>query len=217
LAIDQSYESLADFYQLRGETWNTTVFAITSVASSSWLSHSADKMRGALSCTPSQPHQSAYAAYAFEYQHPRGAECLSGQPADGRKSTLDASVFRIRQLPSFSRLGPRRSRADSNRRTLPVAHAILTAARNANLTIVEDDSFGDLPMAMTNRLATLDQLNNVISVGTFSKTLSASLRSGFVAARGTTISALAELKMLTTVNSSGHIERLLHRLLTDGH
>jgi DNA-binding transcriptional MocR family regulator len=101
--------------------------------------------------------------------------------------------------------------------TLPVAHAILTAARNANLTIVEDDPFADLPMAMTNRLATLDQLNNVISVGTFSKTLSASLRSGFVAARGTTISALAELKMLTTVNSSGHIERLLHRLLKDGH
>jgi DNA-binding transcriptional MocR family regulator len=101
--------------------------------------------------------------------------------------------------------------------TLPVAHAVLTAAAKHNLTIVEDDPFADLPMAMTNRLTTLDQLNNVISVGTFSKTLSASLRSGYIAARADRIGALAELKMLTTVNSSGHIERLLHRLLADGH
>src|SRR5690606_32519765 len=67
------------------------------------------------------------------------------------------------------------------------------------------------------RLATLGQLNNVISIGTFSKTLSASLRSGFIATRSDRIAALAELKMLTTVNSSGHVERLLHRLLVDGH
>lgn len=101
--------------------------------------------------------------------------------------------------------------------TLPVAHAVLTAASRHNLTIVEDDPFADLPMAMAHRLTTLDQLNNVISVGTFAKTLSASLRSGFIAARSDRIAALAELKMLTTVNSSGHIERLLHRLLADGH
>jgi DNA-binding transcriptional MocR family regulator len=101
--------------------------------------------------------------------------------------------------------------------TLPVAHAILKEASRHNLTIVEDDPFADLPMGMPNRLTTLDQLNNVISVGTFAKTLSASLRSGFIAARSDRIEALAELKMLTTVNSSGHVERVLHRLLVDGH
>lgn len=101
--------------------------------------------------------------------------------------------------------------------TLPVAHAVLKAATRSNLVIVEDDPFADLPMGTANRLATLDQLNNVISIGTFSKTLSASLRSGFIAARNDRIATLAELKMLTTVNSSGHVERLLHRLLVDGH
>lgn len=101
--------------------------------------------------------------------------------------------------------------------TLPVAHAILTAAGRHKLTIVEDDPFADLPLASAHRLATLDQLDNVISIGTFSKTLSASLRSGFIVARGDRIAALAELKMLTTVNSSGHVERLLHRLMADGH
>ena len=101
--------------------------------------------------------------------------------------------------------------------TLPVAHAVLTAAARHNVLIVEDDPFADLPTTVDNRLVRLDQLNNVISVGTFSKTLSASLRSGYVAARSDRIAELAELKMLTTVNSSGHIERLLHRLLAEGH
>jgi DNA-binding transcriptional MocR family regulator len=101
--------------------------------------------------------------------------------------------------------------------TTPVAHAILTAADRHGLTVVEDDPFADLPGVPGNRLATLDQLKNVISIGTFSKTLSASLRSGFIAARSDRIAALGELKMLTTVNSSGHVERLLHRVLADGH
>ena len=101
--------------------------------------------------------------------------------------------------------------------TVPIAHAVLKTATKHNLVIVEDDPFADLPTTDSNRLATLDQLNNVISVGTFSKTLSASLRSGFIAARSDRIAALAELKMLTTVNSSGHVERLLHRLLLEGH
>lgn len=101
--------------------------------------------------------------------------------------------------------------------TLPVAHALLKIATQFNLTIVEDDPFIDLPTIAKSRLATLDQLNSVILVGTFSKTLSAGLRSGFIAARSDRIAALAELKMLTTVNSSGHVERLIHRLLVDGH
>jgi DNA-binding transcriptional MocR family regulator len=100
---------------------------------------------------------------------------------------------------------------------LPVAHAILAAAGRANVTIVEDEPFADIATSSLIRLATLDQLNIVVSVGTFSKTLSASLRSGFIAARKDRIAELCELKMLTTVNSSGHVERLLHRLLEDGH
>lgn len=101
--------------------------------------------------------------------------------------------------------------------SLPVAHAVLSAVSRHNTVIVEDDPFTDLPTTVDLRLATLDQLNTVISIGTFSKTLSASLRSGFIAARQDRIAALAELKMLTTVNSSGHVERLLHRLLSEGH
>jgi DNA-binding transcriptional MocR family regulator len=102
--------------------------------------------------------------------------------------------------------------------TLPFAHAILNVAARNRVIVVEDDPFADLPIVGEDcRLARLDQLDNVIFVGTYSKTLSASLRSGFIAARPDRIAALAELKMLTTVNSSGHIESLIHRVISDGH
>jgi DNA-binding transcriptional MocR family regulator len=100
---------------------------------------------------------------------------------------------------------------------LPTAHAVLSIAVRHGLMVVEDDPFVDLPTVGSVRMTTLDQLNNLISVGTFSKTLSASLRCGFIAARSDIIASLAELKMLTTVNSSGHVEQLVYDLINDGH
>jgi DNA-binding transcriptional MocR family regulator len=100
---------------------------------------------------------------------------------------------------------------------LPTAHALLNIASINNMLIVEDEPFIDLPTVRGVGLAPLDQLKNVICVRTFAKTLSASLRTGFIAAREDLIASLAELKMLTTVNSSGHVERLLYSLISEGH
>ncbi|RWO86175.1 PLP-dependent aminotransferase family protein [Mesorhizobium sp.] len=100
---------------------------------------------------------------------------------------------------------------------LPTAHSILTIAARCDMLVVEDDPFVDLPTVRGVGLAPLDQLRNVICVRTFAKTLSASLRCGYIAARPDLIASLAELKMLTTVNSSGHIERLIHGLISEGH
>jgi DNA-binding transcriptional MocR family regulator len=100
---------------------------------------------------------------------------------------------------------------------LPTAHAVLSIAVRHGLMVVEDDPFVDLPTVGAVRMTSLDQLDNLISIGTFSKTLSASLRCGFVAARPDIIASLAELKMLTTVNSSGHVEQLVFNLINDGH
>lgn len=100
---------------------------------------------------------------------------------------------------------------------LPTAHGLLTIAAKHDFMVVEDDPFSDLPTVNGAGLAPLDQLRNVIAIGTFSKTLSASLRCGYIAGRADIIASLAELKMLTTVNSSGYVERLLHGLLSEGH
>jgi DNA-binding transcriptional MocR family regulator len=56
----------------------------------------------------------------------------------------------------------------------------------------------------------------VIYVGTFAKTLSASLRSGYIAADPDTIGALADLKMITRANSSGYVEQIIYDLITSG-
>ena len=62
-----------------------------------------------------------------------------------------------------------------------VAFMVLQAAERHNFTVVEDDIFCDLQIKPTPRLATLDQLNRVIYARSFSKTLSGSLRVGFMA------------------------------------
>lgn len=100
--------------------------------------------------------------------------------------------------------------------TLPVAHRLLQIATAAGITIVENDPFADVMPATSPRLVALDQLERVIYVGTFAKTLSASLRSGFIAAAPTLIGALRDLKMVTSVNSSGFVERVLHDLIENG-
>lgn len=101
--------------------------------------------------------------------------------------------------------------------TLGRAHDILRVAERLDFMVVEDDAFGDLMPPSAARLAALDQLRRVIYVGTFAKILSASLRVGYVAASSDVIANLANMKMLTIVNSSGYVERIVHTVLNDGH
>lgn len=100
--------------------------------------------------------------------------------------------------------------------SLPVAHRLLQIAGAHDITLVENDPFADVMPPASPRLAALDQLERVIYVGTFAKTLSASLRSGFIAAAPGLVGALCDLKMVTSVNSSGFVERVLHDLIESG-
>jgi len=98
-----------------------------------------------------------------------------------------------------------------------VAFKILQAAERYNFSIVEDDIFCDLQVKTTPRLATLDQLNRVIYARSFSKTLSGSLRVGFIACRQNIANELADIKMLTSITTSQFTERLVYLMLVDGH
>ncbi|EKS42585.1 hypothetical protein HMPREF9696_00128 [Afipia clevelandensis ATCC 49720] len=100
--------------------------------------------------------------------------------------------------------------------TLPVAYRLLRTATEHNLRIVDSDPFADVLPNTSPRLAALDQLDRVIYVGTFAKTLSASLRSGYIAANTDTIARLADLKMITRANSSGYVEQIIYDLMTSG-
>jgi DNA-binding transcriptional MocR family regulator len=98
-----------------------------------------------------------------------------------------------------------------------VAFKVLQAAERHNFTIVEDDIFSDLQVRTTPRLATLDQLNRVIYARSFSKTLSGSLRVGFLACSQDIANELADIKMLTSITTSQFTERLIYLMLVDGH
>ena len=97
------------------------------------------------------------------------------------------------------------------------ARALLQLTAPYDLTIVEDDAFADLLPAAAPRLAALDGLRRVIQVGTFSKTLSASLRVGWLAGAPETVRALNDLKLVTIVATSQYAERLVHGLIAEGH
>lgn len=98
-----------------------------------------------------------------------------------------------------------------------VAYRILQLAEKYNLTIVEDDIYGDFHPAPVARLASLDQLDRVIYLNSFSKTVSAGLRVGFIACKRQLAESLTDLKLLTGLTTSVINERLVYQLLTDGH
>jgi DNA-binding transcriptional MocR family regulator len=78
-----------------------------------------------------------------------------------------------------------------------VAFRLLGAARAHDTTIVEDDIFADFEPEPSPRLAVLDGLDRVIRIGSFSKTLSASIRCGYIAARTDWIEGLIDLQVAT--------------------
>tara|TARA_R110001583_G_scaffold195522_1_gene375075 strand:- start:42622 stop:44025 length:1404 start_codon:yes stop_codon:yes gene_type:complete len=98
-----------------------------------------------------------------------------------------------------------------------VAFRILQLAEKHDFLVIEDDTYADFHPHSTTRLANLDQLNRVIFVGSFSKTLSGSLRVGYLAARPDIAAELNDVKTLTALCSSEFNEQLVYQMLTDGH
>ncbi|WP_018182434.1 PLP-dependent aminotransferase family protein [Kaistia granuli] len=96
------------------------------------------------------------------------------------------------------------------------AHRILKLAEQHGLTIVEDDIFADFETAPAPRLAAFDGLDRVIEIGSFSKTLSASARCGFIAARPDWIDGLVDLKIATSFGGGRFNAELALAVLRDG-
>lgn len=96
------------------------------------------------------------------------------------------------------------------------AHRVLKLADQAGLTIIEDDIFADFENTPAARLAAFDGLNRVVHIGSFSKTLSASVRCGFIAAPLAWIEGLVDLKIATTFGGCRLSAELVLSLLRNG-
>ncbi len=98
-----------------------------------------------------------------------------------------------------------------------VAHRILRAAAAHDVTIVEDEIFADFEPEPSPRLAVFDGLERVLRIGSFSKTLSASVRCGYIAARSDWIEGLIDLQIATNFSAAGQLAAtIVHTLLADG-
>ena len=97
-----------------------------------------------------------------------------------------------------------------------VAHRLLRLAEQHDLLIIEDDIFADLEYEPAPRLAAFDGLERVIQIGSFSKTLSAAIRCGYVATRPDWIEGLIDLKIATSFGGNRLAAEVVHGVLTDG-
>ena len=98
---------------------------------------------------------------------------------------------------------------------LPTAHAVLQIAMLHGLRIVDNDPFVDLPDQPGTPLALMDQFDTVIAISSYSKLLSASFRVGYVIATPQIAREVAELKLITVVNSSRFSEMLTSEMVTN--
>ena len=96
------------------------------------------------------------------------------------------------------------------------AHRLLKLAEQHGLTIIEDDIFADFELTPAPRLAAFDGLDRVIHIGSFSKTLSAAARCGFIAARPEWIEGLIDLKIATSFGGARLNAELVLGVLSDG-
>jgi DNA-binding transcriptional MocR family regulator len=95
-------------------------------------------------------------------------------------------------------------------------HRVVQLAERHQLWVVENDIYADLDPEPRPSLASLDQLQRVVHIGSFSKTISPNLRVGYVAAHPDVLEDLAQLKMISGLTSSEFAERLAYGALIDG-
>lgn len=100
--------------------------------------------------------------------------------------------------------------------TPKAAYRLLELARERDVRIIEDDIYADFQEGPATRLATLDSEQRVIYLASFSKTLSSSLRVGYLVADEDLIARLAELKMVSGIGNSRFAEQVVAQMLANG-
>lgn len=93
------------------------------------------------------------------------------------------------------------------------AFRLLQVAEKYGVTIVENDSVADLKPTSSARITSLDQLRRTVYIGSFTKSVAAALRVGFIAAEAGLAERLADIKMLMHVSTSEYAERTVDTVL----
>ncbi len=129
-------------------------------------------------------------------------------------AALEAALVEHRPRVFFTQ--PRLQSPTGSVATLAQLHRVLQLAEKHDVLIVENDIYADLDPEPRPSLASLDQLNRVVHVGSYSKTISPNIRVGHLVAHPDLVEDLAQLKMIAGLTSSEFGERLAYGALTEG-
>ena len=129
-------------------------------------------------------------------------------------AALEALV--VEHKPKVFFTHPRLQSPTGSVASLAHLHRVLQLAETHHITLVENDIYADLDPEPRPSLASLDQLQRVVYMSSFSKTISPNLRVGFMAAPPDLLEDFAQLKMISGLTSSEFSERLVLGALQDG-
>lgn len=151
--------------------------------------------------------------FALRYQ---GAQLLGvpRTPQGWDLAALDTLLAAHRPKVFFTQ--PRLHSPTGSVASLAQLHRVLQLAEKHDLTIVENDIYADLDPEPRPSLASLDQLSRVLTIGSYSKTISPNIRVGFLLGHPDLVEDLAQLKMISGLTSAEFGERLAHGALTEG-
>jgi DNA-binding transcriptional MocR family regulator len=142
---------------------------------------------------------------------------LVGAPRTPQGWDLESLEARIKQhRPKVFFTQPRLQSPTGSTAQLAHLHRVLQLAEKYDFIIVENDIYVDLDPEPRPSLASLDQLQRVVYISSFSKTISPNIRVGYLAAQPDLLEDLAQLKMLSGLTSSEFTERLAYGALVDG-
>ena len=151
--------------------------------------------------------------FALRYQ---GARLLGvpRTPLGWDLAALESLIAEHRPKVFFTQ--PRLHSPTGSVASLAQLHRVLQLAEKHDLTIVENDIYADLDPEPRPSLASLDQLSRVLTIGSYSKTISPNIRVGFLLGHPDLVEDLAQLKMISGLTSAEFGERLAHGALTEG-
>lgn len=129
-------------------------------------------------------------------------------------AALEALV--IEHQPKVFFTQPRLQSPTGSVANLAHLHRVVQLAEKHQFTVVENDIYADLDPEPRPSLASLDQLQRVVYISSFSKTISPNIRVGFMAAPPDMLEDFAQLKMISGLTSSEFSERLSYGALVDG-
>lgn len=99
--------------------------------------------------------------------------------------------------------------------SLQIAYQIAKLAEQAGLIIVEDEIFADFEYTPAPRYASLAGFEHVIQIGSYTKTLSAAVRCGYIISNLKLVDALIDLRISTNFSNSNLNAEIIYQSLTN--